>query len=303
MPTSFSHRPPRNWLQVDLSVPKEFAEYASHHLTEITGNGVQLLSSGEKEIIIGYLEKDENYLTTRKELDTFFEELEEKTSLTIEISLKTIVEENWAENWKENYKPSKITDSITVKPTWETYTPAENEVVIEIDPGMAFGTGLHSSTRLALTFIDQLFSAGETAPKLILDVGTGTGVLAIAAAKLGAQQVTAIDNDIDAVVAAQENIGQNKVGEVILCSDRNLAELAGSFDLVIANITADVLTQLCKELVGKVTPGGHLILAGILQGAQADNIIKCFQDASMHLADQKTEGKWISLLFSKGPLS
>ena len=151
MPTSFSHRPARNWLQIDLSVPEELSEYVSHQLTEITGNGVQFLASGDKEIIIGYLEKDDDYLTTRKELDTFLTELEEKTSSSLELSLKTIVEENWAENWKENYKPSKITDTITVKPTWETYTPAENEVVIvdeftgRMMSGRRYGDGLHQA--------------------------------------------------------------------------------------------------------------------------------------------------------------
>ncbi|MEN8258670.1 MAG: 50S ribosomal protein L11 methyltransferase [Thermodesulfobacteriota bacterium] len=302
MPTSFSHRPARHWLQIDISVPAEFRDYVSHQLTQITGNGVQLLDKNGSEVIIGYLEKNADYLAARRELDGFIDELSKKLPEPVELSLNTIVEENWAENWKENYKPSRITDTITVKPTWETYSPADKEIVIEIDPGMAFGTGLHSSTRLALGFIDLLFSAAETRPKQVLDVGTGTGVLAIAAAKLGAKHVTAIDNDIDAVAAARENIAQNKASKHILCSDRELADLKDSFDLVIANITADILNQLCSELVNKMKPGGHLILAGILQGPQADHVIGRFQDSSLQLADQKTEGRWAALLFTKNPL-
>ncbi len=302
MPTSFSHRPARHWLQIDISVPAELMEYVSHKLTDITGNGVQILSKDNKEVIIAYLEKNNEYQTVRQELDLFLNDLSTKLTSPLDLSLNTIVEENWAENWKENYKPSRITDTITVKPTWETYTPGEKEIVIDIDPGMAFGTGLHSSTRLALTFIDELFASAATRPSTVLDVGTGTGILAIATAKLGALKVMAIDNDIDAVVAARDNIQQNHEARHVSCAETDLADIADSYDLVIANITADILTLLCSELVKRMARGGHLILAGILQGEQADNVVRCFQAASLHLINKKTEGKWISLLFSNTPL-
>ncbi len=303
MPTSFSHRLPRHWLQIDITVAAEAVEYVSHHLTHITGNGVQLLDKENQVTVIGYLEKNEAYLQSRQELDAFIALLNEKLAGPVELTLTTIVEENWAENWKANYKPSRITPTITVKPTWETYQPGASEIVIEIDPGMAFGTGLHSSTRLAITLIDQLFAAASTRPRQVLDVGTGTGILAIAAAKLGAEQVMAIDNDIDAVVAARDNIAQNGVTDRILCSERDLAELAGQYDLVIANITADILTTLGPELVRKIAPGGHLILAGILQGEQADKVSRCFQAAALQLVTQKSEENWTSLLFCQNPLS
>ncbi len=299
MPTSFSHRPARHWLQIDISVPDEFVDYVSHQLTGITGNGVQLISKNGQETVIGYLEKNDEYQAKRQELDAFTTELGSRLDGPLELTLATIVEENWAENWKENYKPSRITDTITVKPTWEVYSPEADEVVIEIDPGMAFGTGLHSSTRLALTLVDHLFATAQTRPATVLDVGTGTGILAIAAAKLGAQQVMAIDNDIDAVVAARDNISQNSETDHVSCSDKDLADLTECYDLVIANITADVLTELCPHLVEKVAAQGHLILAGILQGSQADTVTHCFQAASLSLVAEKTEGNWISLLFSK----
>lgn len=301
MPTSFSHRPARHWLQIDISVPAEFLEYVSHHLTRITGNGVQLITTGDQETVIGYLEKNDDYMGNRELLDAFTARLSSKIDKPLNLTMATIVEENWAENWKVNYKPSRITDNITVKPTWEAYTPGENEIVIEIDPGMAFGTGLHGSTRLALNFIDLLFSSAATRPKNVLDVGTGTAILAIAAAKLGAKKVMATDNDIDAVVVALENIEQNGETGHVLCADTDLADLEDSYDLVIANITADVLTELCPELVKKMTPNGHLILAGILHGSQADMVTHCFQAASLHLIAEKTEEEWISLLFSKKP--
>lgn len=298
MPTSFSHRPARHWLQIDIVAPAAYLDFVSHELTRITGNGVQQLSANDQEVIIGYLEKNDGYTAARQELDAFIRDLAAKLNRPVDLRLSTLVEENWAESWKENYKPSRITETITVKPTWESYTPAAGEIVIEIDPGMAFGTGLHSSTRLALTFIGHLFTPPAVAPSQVLDVGTGTGILAIAAAMLGATQVTAIDNDIDAVVAARANITQNKVAGQIRCSADDLAALTGRYDLVIANITADVLTALCPELCKKMTPGGHLILAGILKGDQADKVSRCFQEAALVLAAEKTEGRWISLLFT-----
>lgn len=302
MPTSFSHRPARHWLQIDILVPDDLIELVSHQITLITNNGVQLITREDgKETIIGYLEKNDTYPAARQELDNFLKELGDTITGPLDISLSTIVEENWAENWKENYKPSRITDTITVKPTWEPYSPTGKEIVIEIDPGMAFGTGLHSSTRLALGFIDDLFASSSTRPQNVLDVGTGTGILAIATAKLGAKKIMAIDNDIDAVVASQDNIGQNGVAGQVRCAETDLADLEDSYDLVIANITADVLTLLCPELAQKTKKGGHLILAGILKGPQADKVIDTFEDASLLLVNKKTEGKWISLLFTKKP--
>lgn len=299
MPETFSHRPPRQWLQINLTLPAHLADYAGHELTRITGCGVQMISHDNQETIIAYLEKNKTSTETRQQIDALVAELNNRLPQPLQPSFTTLLEENWAEKWKENYSPSRITETITVKPTWQEYCPGEGEIVIAIDPGMAFGTGLHSSTRLALTFIDQLFTKSPRQPRTVLDVGTGTAILALAAAKLGAQQVVAIDNDIDAVAAARENIEQNHETARVASSASDLVELEGNFNLVIANITVDVLTTLSATLTNKLTDGGHLVLAGILGPEQARRLTRTFQDASLTLIDTKTEENWYSLLLRK----
>jgi len=294
----FQHRPRRNWLQINLECDKPQADHLIHELTKLTGAGVQTESKAGKEQIIAYLEKDDDYTTTRKRLDSFILSFPVDTRPAMDLS--TLVEENWAESWKENYKPTKLSEHITVKPTWEDYEPKSSEIVIEIDPGMAFGTGLHFSTRLALRHIDTLFHL-DTHPSTVLDIGTGTGILAIACAKLGATHITAIDNDPDAVVTALDNIKQNNGHHTIACSTMDLCDLKTTVDLTIANITADVLTLLEPDLTPTIKAGGHLVLAGVLTGHQALSITSLYEKCGLTLIKQNTEDEWSGLLFLKKP--
>ncbi len=292
----FQHRPRRSWLQVNIICHPEQVDLLIHKLTELTGAGVQTETLSAREQIIAYLEKDETYATKRQRLDTII------ASFTVEdrpqLELSTLVEENWAENWKDNYKPTKLSKHITVKPTWEDYEPKSDEIVIEIDPGMAFGTGLHFSTRLALRHIDNLFH-NDIKPNTVLDIGTGTGILALACAKLGSTKTLAIDNDPDAVVTAVDNIKQNHEERTIHCSLTDLTEIQSEFDLVIANITADILTLLQSDLVPRINLRGHLILAGILSGDQATAITKLYQKNGLTLTSETREDEWSGLLFTK----
>lgn len=292
----FQHRPRRSWLQINLICQPQQADLLIHRLTELTGAGVQTETISGKEQIIAYLEKNDTYSKKRQTIDTII------ASFAVEdrpqLDLSTLVEENWAENWKDNYKPTKLSEHITVKPTWEDYEPQSTEIVIEIDPGMAFGTGLHFSTRLALRHIDSLFH-NEEKPLAVLDIGTGTGILALACAKLGSTKVLAIDNDPDAVVTAVDNIKQNNEEKTIHCSVTDLGEIKDSFDLVIANITADILTILQNDLTPRIKPGGHLVLAGILTGDQATTISKLYQENGLTLTSENREDEWSGLLFSK----
>ncbi len=293
---NFQHRPRRNWLQINITCQPDNSELLIHDLTSLTGSGVQTETLTDKELIICYLEKDEGYSTKRQTLDNLISLFSEKSALTVELS--NLVEENWAENWKSNYKPTKLSKHITVKPTWEDYEAKTDEIVIDIDPGLAFGTGLHFSTRLALCHIDTLFHQ-DTIPETILDVGTGTGILALACAKLGAARVIAIDNDPDAVVTALDNIKQNNEHHKIQCSVTDLKDIKPQADLVIANITADILTLLQPDIALKIKPNGHLILAGILTGNQATSITKLYQENGLQLVEENQEDEWTGLLFKQ----
>jgi ribosomal protein L11 methyltransferase len=220
---------------------------------------------------------------------------EGQTQLETEI----IPDEDWNKAWKERFKPLPITAHLVIKPTWESYQPNPGEKVIEMDPGMAFGTGHHSSTKLALEFVEALFHDTNTPPKTVLDVGTGTGILAMAAALFGAQEVLAIDNDPEAVVVAAENILRNALQPSITANGRALEEIPHQFDLVIANIIHDTLIELAASLAAHLALNGKLIMAGILTGPQTDNIRATYTALGLKHLETRNEGEWSALLFSR----
>jgi len=177
-------------------------------------------------------------------------------------------EAEWRDAWKRYFKVSRLTRQLVVVPSWETYAPVPGDVVIELDPGMAFGTGTHASTRLVLDELQDLADAG-LAPARIADIGCGSGILSIAAAKLwpGASCV-AVDNDPLATAATAENAAHNRVGDRIATSATPAGDLQEAFPLVLANIQAHVLRELAGALLARLAPGGTLILSGLL-AAQA----------------------------------
>jgi len=173
-------------------------------------------------------------------------------------------EAEWRDAWKKYFRVSRLTRQFVVVPSWERFVPGTDDVAIDLDPGMAFGTGTHASTRLVLEEI-QAIADGAAPPERILDVGCGSGILAIAAIKRwpGATAV-AIDNDPLAVTATTDNAGMNRVGDRIAASTCSLDELGEAFPLVLANIQAHVLRALQGQLVAATAPGGTLILSGLL---------------------------------------
>lgn len=173
-------------------------------------------------------------------------------------------EAEWRDAWKRYFRVSRITRQFVIVPSWERFTPQPDDVVIDLDPGMAFGTGTHASTRLVLEEIQALADRGIT-PARILDVGCGSGILAIAAVKRWpAATCIALDNDPIAIAATCDNAAGNRVADRIAASDRPLGEPGPSFGLVLANIQANVLRELRAALVANTAPGGTLILSGLL---------------------------------------
>jgi ribosomal protein L11 methyltransferase len=173
-------------------------------------------------------------------------------------------EAEWRDAWKRYFKVSRLTRQFVVVPSWEHFTPGPDDVAIDLDPGMAFGTGTHASTRLVLEEL-QALADGGAAPTRVLDVGCGSGILAIAAVKRwpGATCV-AIDNDPIAITATQDNAAINRVGDRIAASTRPLGAPVEAFPLVCANIQAHVLRELAAALIAHTAPGGTLILSGLL---------------------------------------
>lgn len=185
----------------------------------------------------------------------------------IEPQLSTVTREDWAEGWKQHFTASRFGSRLVVKPTWEEWPPEKNDVVINLDPGMAFGTGSHETTRLCLQAIAELFD--QSSPESLLDVGTGSGVLAMAAAGLGAAHILANDIDEEACLVARENIAQNGLSDIITVTPEPLEELTGTFDIVIANILAEENVRLASHLIARLATGGTLLLSGILREKEA----------------------------------
>ncbi len=206
--------------------------------------------------------------------------------------LKQVQEEDWAEAWKSYFKPEHI-GKIVIKPSWEEYTAVPNELVIELDPGMAFGTGTHPTTRLCLTLLPEVVS-GET---VLLDLGTGSGILALAATKLGASRIVATDIDPLAVRVARENFVRNQVEEQIQVYESDLLErpLPVKFNLVVANIITNAILQVIPSLSKVLEQGGLFLASGIIE-ERFPEVKNALEQYGFRLNKYITEDGWVGLV-------
>ncbi len=212
-------------------------------------------------------------------------------------SLEVIVDEVdpdiWWENWKKTYKPIKA-GKVVIVPNWINYEKQEDEVIIKMDPGMAFGSGQHESTRMCLSFLEEL----NLKDKKIVDVGTGSGILALAAVALGATNVEAYDIDDVAVDAARNNAKYNNFDKYIKIDNSNLlAKVENIFDIVLANITSEVLKMLAKDLRRYVNQNGIIIISGILTSLE-DEVITVFKSLGFKVIERKNLGEWVAFKLS-----
>ena len=213
-------------------------------------------------------------------------------------ALLPVRNEDWAEGWKQHFSAVRIGRRLVIKPSWEAFAAASDDVVVDLDPGMAFGTGTHGTTRLCLEALADLFDAHP--PRRVLDVGTGSGILAIAAAALGAERVLACDIDPDALRIAGENAAQNGVAGGIELTVAPLEELTGEFDLVLANILAEENIRLGDALVARLAPGATLVLSGILIEKE-ELVAKAFAVYPLSPAIITRRDEWSCLTFRKVP--
>ena len=267
------------WIEVVLTVPAPVADVAGYLLAELGSEGVTL----ENRELDTFVAPDPDEIVSETlELRAYFPQPEDSAALLtaihqrllelapafpgwvpLEPTFAVVRNEDWAEGWKQHFPTTRIGRRLVVRPSWEEFAAQPDDVVIEIDPGMAFGTGTHGTTRLCLEAVAAAFE-GETPPQRVLDVGTGSGILAIAAAAYGAGEILACDIDPDACAIAFENAALNQVDEKISFSIAPLEELEGQFDLVLANILAEENIRLADALLAHLAPGGRLVLSGIL---------------------------------------
>lgn len=305
------------WSEIKVEVPVEYGEIIAEVFQEEGAGGVVYDDPQIRQKVV--LQDDEYF---GKELDQTIpehfglrvyypvddrlgqriERLKEKIAAILGhppvFELRQVQEEDWAEAWKSYFKPEHI-GKIVIKPSWEDYTAVPGELVIELDPGMAFGTGTHPTTRLCLTLLPEVVNGGTQ----LLDIGTGSGILALAAAKLGASQVVATDIDPLAVRVAKENFARNQVEEQIQVYQSDLLErpLPVQFNLVVANIITNAILEVIPSLPKVLEQGGLFLASGIIE-ERFPEVKSALEQHGFSLKKYITEDGWIGLMATRSGL-
>ena len=222
---------------------------------------------------------------------------EHLSNVEYELTISGVKEEDWANTWKQYYKPVRIGEKLIVVPTWEKYDPKDDDIVLMMDPGMAFGTGTHETTRLCSSMMEKYMKPGD----YVLDVGTGSGILAIAASKLGASKVNAYDIDPVAVRVAQENCDENGCNNVFCGISDLLAGVDrsnGAYDFISANIVADIIVRMAPDILPYLKKGGLLAVSGIID-TQADRVKDALIKGGLTYVLTTVENDWNAMLFKR----
>ena len=318
--SSIQHRTAKTWNKITIEVDSRMTEAVGAYLADLSSSGIEISSSEEglisdkgrtaafekitAYIPIGPTETDKKAVSRKiNELRQFLANL----SLIFtdcsspRFNTEIIMEEDWGKIWKSFFSTFQVTPKLTIKPSWEEAQGLEisGKHVIEMDPGLAFGTGHHASTQLALSLLEQIFQNNKDKLINILDVGTGSGILAMGCGLFGAKNVLAIDNDPDAVETAKKNIIRNRLEHIVTVSDQDVVSIQSCFDLLVANITHDPLVEMAKLLTNLLTPGGYLILAGILEGNQENSIREIYTRQGLNFIKVLTKDEWVALQFQK----
>ncbi|WP_291652868.1 50S ribosomal protein L11 methyltransferase [Clostridium sp.] len=203
------------------------------------------------------------------------------------VESEKMFEEDWANTWKKYYKPTKVGEKIVVKPIWEEYDVQGEELVLELDPGMAFGTGTHETTRMCMQSLEKYVKEDST----VFDVGCGSGILAIAAAKLGAKMAVGVDLDPVAVESAKENVGYNNLDNIQILYGNLVEVIDGKADIVVANIIAEVICILTEDVKRVLKDNGYFITSGIIHD-RADMVTKKLEETGFEVVEINKDGEW-----------
>ena len=310
-----------NWLEVSVNTHSESVEVVSSILIELGSKGVSIedpqdyyqltdeqlewlkvqqkdLYETDTVIVKGYFQPSQ----WSKDSDVLLHEKLEEIKVyglqtgPLSVQVKEVGEEDWANAWKQYYYPVRVTRFLTVVPSWVDYEKEQDdELLIELDPGLAFGTGTHPTTKLSLTALEQTIRGNES----VLDVGTGSGVLSIASKLLGASKVTAFDIDEMATRVAKENIALNPaIGEIEVYENNLLVGVNHKSDLIVANILAEILLQMPEDAYRNLTDDGRLILSGIIE-SKADEVMEAYEKAGFTLVERMTMREWNCFIMKK----
>jgi len=317
-----------DWLEIAVNCDPENAEAVADVLARYAPGGVAIqqnaldLTGGEWRpdgplepvaAVHAYLAFEPGLDEKRRQVEEALWHLRQIAPIP-EPQFRTVVEEEWANAWKEHFHVTRIGQRLVVKPSWREYTPQTDDIMLELDPGMAFGTGLHPTTQMCLVALEKHVRGGER----VLDLGTGSGILAIAAVKLGAAACLATDIDPVAVEAARANVAANGVQDIVQVEQGSLAQISNikfqiskdalrnsdlrfevwnlKFDILLVNILAKIIVELCGQGLGEVVkPGGRAIFAGLID-TQETEVREALKRVGLVVIERTQEKDWVELV-------
>ncbi|AKN33644.1 ribosomal protein L11 methyltransferase [Clostridium carboxidivorans P7] len=306
----------KEWIEVSIITSSEAVEAVTGILynTEVKGVSIEdpediefkkkhpgdwdyfdesLLNVKEGAIIKGYYKQNEKldgYLRYIKDSINDLEKFGIDKGKGL-ITVCKVNEEDWENNWKKYYKPTKVGNRVVVKPIWEEYSKKDDELVVELDPGMAFGTGTHETTRMCIKALEKYVKPESK----IFDIGTGSGILAITAAKLKAKEVIGVDLDPVAVKSASENVKYNDVDNIKILHGNLMEVVQGKADIVVANIIADVIIFLTDGVKDFIVPGGRFICSGIILDRK-DDVVNKLESSGFNIEEVNVDGEWVCIV-------
>jgi ribosomal protein L11 methyltransferase len=296
-----------NWIEIKLSVDGEAAEAVAELLQRYGHQGVAVEREGimpdcwsddelppaERLTVRAYIPDDERVQEAKTQLESALGHMRLMYPMPTP-EYTTVDDEDWAEAWKAHYQPVRLGRNILIRPIWIELETQPNDIEIALDPGMAFGTGTHPTTQLCLAALEDLVQPGA----LALDLGCGSGILSIAAAKLGAKSILALDNDPIAVTATAENARQNGVADKVVAqvgSLENIISSARRFDIIAVNILARIIIEMCGDKLGQIVrPGGLAIFSGIIED-QADDVETALRQTGLEPYARRKQGDWVAI--------
>lgn len=307
------------WIEVTIKTTTEAVEAITNILDDLRTGGVMIedpkdfFFQKKNELDWDYVEEEvfnkrnsegvliKTYISEERNVMELVEIIKQKVSALTgfgidigegSVSLGQVNEEDWANEWKKYYKPTKIGEKLVVKPTWEDYEVQDGDLVIELDPGMAFGTGTHETTTMCMRELEKYV----TEDSKVFDIGCGSGILAIAAAKLGAKDVIAVDLDEVAVKVAAENVAHNHVQDSVQVLHGNLIDVVSDkADVVVANIIADIIKILAKDVHSCMKEDAVFISSGIIH-AKVDEVKESLIENGFEIIEVKTLGEWNAIV-------
>jgi len=300
------------WLEMRLTVPDQAVDLVSQALMEIGCTGI----TAAEKVLDTFVVPPPDSLTNDPVLRAYFiyPENVETLCLTVQEALSSLADiypeltetrldyreladHDWASDWQQHFPPFKIGSRLVIHPSWIDWPATDEEVVLTLDPGQAFGTGTHATTGLCLEALSDHFET-TSPPQRVLDVGTGSGILAMACAALGAKEVVACDIDSDACQVAIANIQQNQLSQLISITDNPLDQIPGEYNLVLANILAAENIRLATSLVERLAAQGRLVLSGILI-EQERQVIDGFADFPLTLLSTNHRDEWTCIIYQR----